>query len=37
VPKGLFKKSAEEIEREKEDKRNLKTDTIRKEYLDNSK
>ena len=37
VPKGLFKKSVVDIEKEKEERRKAKTDAIRREYEDNSK
>lgn len=37
VPKGLFKKTVIDIEKEKEERRKAKTDAIRREYEDNSK
>ena len=37
IPAGLFKKTVEEVEREKEQRRNAKREEIRKEYEDNSK
>jgi len=37
VPKGLFKKSVVDIEKEKEERRKAKTDAIRREYEDNTK
>lgn len=37
IPKGLFKKSVIDIEKDKEDRRKAKTEAIRKEYEDNNK
>lgn len=37
VPKNLFKKSVVDIEKDKEERRRVKTESIRKEYEDNSK
>ena len=37
VPKNLFKKSVVDIEKEKEDRRKAKTESIRREYEDNNK
>jgi len=37
VPKGLFKKTVEEVVKEKDERRKFMTETIRKEYEDNSK
>jgi hypothetical protein len=37
IPKGLFKKSVVDIEKDKEERRKAKTEAIRKEYEDNSK
>jgi hypothetical protein len=35
IPKGLFKKSVVDIEKDKEERRKAKTEAIRKEYEDN--
>jgi len=37
IPKGLFKKSVVDIEKDKEERRKAKTEAIRKEYEDNGK
>jgi len=35
VPKGLFKKTLHDVEKEKEERRKAKTDAVRKEYEEN--
>ena len=37
IPKSLFKKSGVDIEKEKEERRKLKTESIRKQYEENPK
>ena len=37
IPKGLFKKTVKDVEKDKEDRRKAKTDAIRREYEDNNK
>ena len=37
IPKNLFKKSCIDIEKEKEERRKLKTESIRKQYEENPK
>ena len=37
IPKGLFKKSVIDIEKDKEDRRKAKTEAIRKEYEETTK
>jgi hypothetical protein len=37
IPKGLFKKTVKDVEKDKEDRRRAKTDAIRREYEDNNK
>ncbi len=37
IPHGLFKKTLEDIEKEKEERRKAKTDAIRRQYEENPK
>jgi len=37
IPKNLFKKTVQGVEKDKEDRRKAKTESIRREYEDNNK
>ena len=37
IPKNLFKKTVQDVEKDKEDRRKAKTEAIRREYEDGSK
>ena len=37
IPKNLFKKTVQDVEKDKEDRRKAKTEAIRREYEDNGK
>lgn len=37
IPKGLFKKNVIDIEKEKEERRKIKTEAIRREYEESGK